>query len=110
SSVWELLELTDPPLQNLGSLIPTLVAQGALLPGNTAAKLETMASVHTGRHTPYNSVLLADGRGAETAESSELSVLSSNGSWHSSSAESIRIQRADPFVFSVRSEERRVGQ
>lgn len=101
NSVWELLELTDPPLQNLGSLIPTLVAQGSLLPGNTAAKLETMASVHTGRHTPYNSVLLADGRGAETAESSELSVLSSNGSWHSSSAESIRIQRADPFVFSV---------
>lgn len=95
NGVWELLEHTDPPMRNLGTVVPTLVAQGTLSPGHTAAKLETMASAYTGRRTPYDSILLNDGTSGET------SAISDVAAWHSASVETIRIRRADPFIFNV---------
>lgn len=95
SSASELSERSDTPLENLHTLIPTLIAQGRLVAGNTAAKLESMTAVFTGRHTPYDSVLFTSGQAASN------SVLSTIAEWHSAPAAPVRIARDEPLVFHV---------
>lgn len=95
SSASELSDLADTPLENLHALIPTLIAQGRLVAGNTAAKLESMTAVFTGRHTPYDSVLFTSGLPANG------SVLSAVGSWHSAPAPPVRVARDELLVFHV---------
>lgn len=95
NSIWELLEQTDSPLRTLDTVVPTLLAQNSLVPGPTAAKLETMSSVYTGRHTPYESILLANDR------SGTVMAVSGTEAWHTACTETIRLRRADPFIFNV---------
>ena len=95
NAVWELLEHTSPPVSGLGSIIPTLVAQGTLAPGPTAAKLETISSVFTGRHAEYDPVLFSSRQVGENV------AISADEQWHAASNQSIRIRRVDPFIFHV---------
>ena len=66
-----------------------------MAPGPTAAKLETISSVFTGRHAEYDPVLFSSRQVGENV------AISADEQWHAASNQSIRIRRVDPFIFHV---------
>lgn len=94
SSTWELIDSVDAPIPQLDTLIPTLLAQSDLNPAVTAAKIETMSTVFSGRHAAYARVVLPWGQ-------YHTSIIDDDGARLRSEPETIRISRGEPVVFHV---------
>ncbi|WP_029088939.1 hypothetical protein [Brevibacterium album] len=101
---WELADLTEVPIRDFETVVPTLLVQNSLNPGQTAAKIETMGVAFTGRHSPYESVLLSlpeDAPSRRDPGRPAQALLSGTSAWHHSRISPPRHRRPDPFTFSV---------